>query len=99
MVSFYKNSSKVCRDKNLRFSFKFCAGHAFSLRCLNDSNFSKSTIGKTCFFRVVSLPKIRNKCLVSGKASSVFSEYRMSRLQFRSFALFGLLPGVLKALW
>jgi ribosomal protein S14 len=98
MVSFYKNSSKVLRDKNLRFSYKICAGHVFSLRCLNDSNFSKNTIDKKFFFRVVSLPKVGNKCLLSGRAFSVFSRFKLSRLKFRAFALSGFFPGVLKAL-
>lgn len=42
---------------------------------------------------------IRNRCLLTGRAKSVTSKFKLSRLTFRDLALFGLIPGVQKASW
>lgn len=43
--------------------------------------------------------RVRNRCLLSGRSHSVLRYFKLSRIQFRLFALSGFLPGVQKASW
>ncbi|KAJ5239606.1 hypothetical protein N7468_004225 [Penicillium chermesinum] len=43
--------------------------------------------------------QIKNRCIASGTARSVFRDFRLNRFQFRMQALAGELPGVKKASW
>ncbi|KAJ5523096.1 uncharacterized protein N7503_003046 [Penicillium pulvis] len=43
--------------------------------------------------------QIKNRCVASGTARSVFRDFRINRYQFRLQALSGELPGVKKASW
>lgn len=46
-----------------------------------------------------SISRCRNHCLVSGRAHSIYSHYRLSRNEMRRFAHKGLLFGLKKAGW
>lgn len=41
----------------------------------------------------------RNHCLISGRAHSIYSHYKLSRNEMRRFAHRGLLYGLMKASW
>ncbi|CAI7647395.1 unnamed protein product [Penicillium bialowiezense] len=43
--------------------------------------------------------QIKNRCVASGTARSVFRDFKLNRYQFRLQALAGELPGVRKASW
>lgn len=43
--------------------------------------------------------RIKNRCILSGRAKAVYKMFKMSRLLFRMFSSNGLLPGVRKASW
>lgn len=43
--------------------------------------------------------QIRNRCILGGKSRGVFSDFKMTRFNFRQQALAGNLPGVKKASW
>ncbi|KAH6630487.1 hypothetical protein B0J18DRAFT_463340 [Chaetomium sp. MPI-SDFR-AT-0129] len=43
--------------------------------------------------------QIKNRCILGGKARGVFSDFKMTRYNFRLQALAGNLPGVTKASW
>ncbi|OCK88200.1 glucocorticoid receptor-like (DNA-binding domain) [Cenococcum geophilum 1.58] len=43
--------------------------------------------------------QIKNRCIMGGKGRGIFSDFRLSRFQFRMNALSGNLPGVKKASW
>ncbi|RMJ27395.1 hypothetical protein PHISP_01711 [Aspergillus sp. HF37] len=43
--------------------------------------------------------QIKNRCVASGRAKSVFRAFRLTRIQFRLQAYKGELPGVKKASW
>ena len=49
--------------------------------------------------RDASKTRLRNRCLLTGRARGVLRDFRLSRLQFRQMAAQGLLPGVLPAQW
>nr|NP_689358.1 ribosomal protein S14 [Chaetosphaeridium globosum]AAM96622.1 ribosomal protein S14 [Chaetosphaeridium globosum] len=43
--------------------------------------------------------RVRNRCIFTGRARSVYSTYRMSRIVFRNLASKGLLIGIKKYSW
>jgi len=46
-----------------------------------------------------SLISIKNHCHLTNRFGSIFSDYKLSRLKFRTLALYGRLNGVQKACW
>lgn len=47
----------------------------------------------------VHFTQVKNRCVASGSARHVISDFRLCRQQFRSKALNGELPGVKKGVW
>jgi ribosomal protein S14 len=45
------------------------------------------------------LTRIKNRCVITGRARSVYSKYKMSRIIFRELASKGDLTGVIKSSW
>jgi ribosomal protein S14 len=45
------------------------------------------------------LVRVRNRCVMTGRARSVYSKYKMSRIVFRELASKGSLTGVTKSSW
>ncbi len=43
--------------------------------------------------------RLRNRCLLTGRARGFMRKFKLSRLTFREMALNGLIPGVTKASW
>lgn len=43
--------------------------------------------------------RLRNRCLLTGRARGVYRKFKLSRLTFREMASNGLIPGVTKASW
>ena len=46
-----------------------------------------------------SLTRIRNRCVITGRARSVYNKMRISRIVFREFAAKGAIMGVNKSSW
>jgi len=47
----------------------------------------------------LSKTQIKNRCVVTGRGRGVNSYYSLSRMVFRDFAQFGILPGYKKSVW
>jgi small subunit ribosomal protein S14 len=43
--------------------------------------------------------RIKNRCILTGRAKSIYRAFGLTRMQVRSEALFGLLNGVRKSSW
>lgn len=43
--------------------------------------------------------RIRNRCIVTGRARSVYKKFRVSRIVFRELALQGAISGIQKSSW
>lgn len=43
--------------------------------------------------------RLVNRCVYTGRAKGVLRDFKASRIKFRELAVFGLLPGVTKAVW
>ena len=46
-----------------------------------------------------SITRIKNRCVITGRARSVYSKFKLSRIAFRNLASQGKLPGVTKSSW
>ncbi|MDR1375719.1 MAG: 30S ribosomal protein S14 [Holosporaceae bacterium] len=49
--------------------------------------------------RTSSSTRIRNRCLITGRARGVYRKFNISRIMLREMAAEGLIPGVYKASW
>ncbi|GHU10772.1 30S ribosomal protein S14 [Alphaproteobacteria bacterium] len=49
--------------------------------------------------RTSSATRIRNRCMVTGRARGVYRKFNISRIMLREMAAEGLVPGVRKASW
>jgi small subunit ribosomal protein S14 len=49
--------------------------------------------------RTSSATRIRNRCMVTGRARGVYRKFNISRIMLREMAAEGLIPGVHKASW
>jgi small subunit ribosomal protein S14 len=43
--------------------------------------------------------RLKTRCIVSGRAKAVYRKFMLSRIAFRTLALEGKLPGIMKASW
>jgi len=43
--------------------------------------------------------RLRNRCLVTGRARGVYRKFGLGRHKFREYAMQGLIPGLRKASW
>lgn len=71
---------------------------------LTDSRLSKETRGLvSCLLNTLprnsSKVRIGNRCILTGRGSSVLNDFKLSRIQFRELALQGLIAGVTKSSW
>ncbi len=49
--------------------------------------------------RTSSATRIRNRCMITGRARGVYRKFNISRIMLREMAAEGLIPGVRKASW
>lgn len=49
--------------------------------------------------RTSSATRIRNRCMITGRARGVYRKFNISRIMVREMVAAGLLPGVRKASW
>lgn len=49
--------------------------------------------------RMSSSTRIRNRCMITGRARGVYRKFNISRIMLREMAAEGLIPGVRKASW
>ncbi|MDR2420261.1 MAG: 30S ribosomal protein S14 [Puniceicoccales bacterium] len=49
--------------------------------------------------RDTSFVRVRHRCAITGRGRAYFGRFGVSRIQLREMALFGELPGVVKASW
>lgn len=49
--------------------------------------------------RTSSATRIRNRCMITGRARGVYRKFNISRIMLREMAAGGLIPGIRKASW
>jgi ribosomal protein S14 len=98
MIRFYARNAGITRDKKRRKNFKEYESFLLASKCLKGCNFTKSFKGLH-HVTSSSLTRTRNRCLLTGRSSVVYSKLRLSRFKFREKVLSGLFPGVGMAVW
>jgi small subunit ribosomal protein S14 len=43
--------------------------------------------------------RVKNRCIITGRAKSVYRQFRVSRIVLKNFGLNGVIPGLRKASW
>lgn len=79
-----------------RYEYKF-----FQIRPFFKSNFVNVPLNKfvTLPSRFNHFTRIRNRCIYTGRSSSIYKKFGLSRQTFREKAVSGNLPGVFKSNW
>lgn len=93
--------SAVTRDKKRRLLFKEYEEKRLALKILQRVNPQDKKIqqGLNELPYNSSRTRIRNRCILTGRARSVWRVFRISRIQLRKLALEGVLMGVKKSSW
>lgn len=100
MTTFYSKAASLVRDKKKRLNFYQHESFLLALNCLKESNFIVDKNRKELQdLTKMSITKVRNRCLLTGRGSSIYSKMRLSRIKFREKALLGSLLGVRKSVW
>jgi small subunit ribosomal protein S14 len=56
-----------------------------------------STLLNNTFHPHVSISRLKNRCIISGRGRSVYRDFRLTRIQLRHLASFGYLMGIKKS--
>lgn len=93
--------SAVTRDKKKRLMFKEFEEKRLALKILQRINPTDLRVQQS----LSELPhnssrtRIRNRCILTGRARSIWRAFRLSRIQLRKLALEGALMGVKNSSW
>jgi len=93
--------SAVTRDKKKRALFNVYEEKRLALKILQRLNPSDIRIQQSLneLPHNSSKTRIKNRCILTGRARSVWRTFRISRIQLRKLALEGGLMGVKKSSW
>ncbi len=99
-----KKSSVEKQKKKEKLVAKHSEQRAFLKKIISNLNVSDEE-RMLAVDKLNALPKnsskirLRNRCLMTGRARGYLRKFKMSRICFRQKALEGLIPGVTKASW
>jgi small subunit ribosomal protein S14 len=66
---------------------------------LNEEEREEARVALNKMRRDTSSCRLRNRCLLTGRANGYIRKFKMSRLCFRELAGLGMIPGITKASW
>ncbi|KAJ5751697.1 hypothetical protein N7520_008614 [Penicillium odoratum] len=98
-------NTRLIRDNNKRMAFEQTEPERQALRYMIRNTSLPGRIRAQAQLQLSQMhaytrpTQIKNRCVASGTARSVFRDFRINRYQFRLQALSGELPGVKKASW
>lgn len=98
-------NNKVLQDQNKRKLYKKYEQLKKLLQTLIRENSTSYQEKKYYLKKLRKIPRnaskvrIRNRCVLTGRAKSVYKSYKISRIKFRELAAKGALQGVTKASW
>lgn len=97
--------SKILHDKKKRqivqkYELKkmYLKIHSSNLHVLNKTRWLDQLKLNT-LPRNSSKTRVRNRCILTGRARSVIRKFRLSRIMFRELGNFGKIPGLRKSSW
>nr|YP_001876548.1 ribosomal protein S14 [Cavenderia fasciculata]ABX45222.1 ribosomal protein S14 [Cavenderia fasciculata] len=98
-MSIYKNKKDVSYRKELKKNENKCN----MLKMLRRNEMLPKEMRNyysdqlTAIAKKGSICKIKNRCILTGRARGVISEYKVSRMQFRELVKLGLVTGIRKS--
>lgn len=96
-------SKYISRDKARRHSFFLNELERIILKSVSTDQHLPSSVRYTAGYYLDQLnghkSRIKNRCILTGRARSVNRHFRLSRFAFRSLSSNGQLPGVVSASW
>ncbi|CDM34024.1 hypothetical protein DTO013E5_1753 [Penicillium roqueforti] len=98
-------NTRLIRDNNKRMAFEQTEPERQALRYMIRNTSLSGRVRAQAQLQLAQMhpytrpTQIKNRCVASGTARSVFRDFRINRYQFRMQALAGELPGVRKASW
>ncbi len=97
--------SSVEKNKHRQALVKQYAGKRARLKAIADNESLPMEERFEARLKLSELPRnsaaarVRNRCEVSGRARSVYSKMKMSRIALRELGSKGLIPGLVKSSW
>ncbi|MBS92002.1 MAG: 30S ribosomal protein S14 [Rickettsiales bacterium] len=90
--------------KRIKLYKKYKAKHDKLLKQANNKKLSadeqfKARLKLSKIPRNASKVRIRNRCVLTGRARGVYRKFRLSRIVFRELASIGHIPGITKSSW
>ena len=94
----------ISKDSKYRLRYKSseCGSLVHKAFCVNQlfTPYEKVSVSfSTRYLRFCSLSRLRNRCILTGRARSVYSNFRLTRMQLRDRVSFGFLQSVKKSSW
>ena len=90
--------------KRIKLYNKYKAKHDKLLKQANNKKLSadeqfQARLKLSKIPRNASKVRIRNRCVLTGRARGVYRKFKLSRIAFRELASEGKLPGIIKSSW
>lgn len=98
-------NARVLRDQFKRLQFEEHEVTRKALKYITANTELPSKVRLEAQLKLASMPKytsynqVHNRCVASGNARSVITDFKLNRTAFRERARAGLIPGVKKASW
>ena len=99
-----KKSSINKNERRKKLVTKF-AGRYSKLRAIADDESKDDTERLIARLKMAELPRnanptrVRNRCMVTGRARAVYRKFGLSRIMIRELGNKGLIPGLTKSSW
>jgi small subunit ribosomal protein S14 len=89
----------IKKNKLIRSKYQTTELNSYINSALNKNNLLEPTIKdilNSTKLEIGPISKIRNICVITGRARAVIQKYKMSRIKFKQNAEAGLIPGIKK---
>ena len=94
---------KVVKDKKIRNKFRNNEARIRLLKSIYQNMYIKPEIRESSREKLSKYKgiehKIKNRCVVTGRSFGVMRKFKVSRIEFKSLAVEGILVGVKKSSW
>nr|YP_009118094.1 ribosomal protein S14 [Malawimonas californiana]AJF22886.1 ribosomal protein S14 [Malawimonas californiana] len=96
--SLIKDNKKRVMFNKLEYKRR-CLKSIIHSSLLSDNIKIKAMYSLNKLSRSSSIVRVHNRCVLSGRPKSIYSDFKVSRIMLRELALNGLMPGIVKSSW
>jgi len=97
--------AKIEQDRKRRLLVKRLEKKRNNLKCIIHNSMLEDDVRLKALKKLQNLPRnssacrVKNRCVLTGRAGSVYRDFKLSRIFLRKKTMEGFLPGVKKASW